>query len=1356
MATMVVRRPTRRPAPELPGGELMLDAPPELPEQTGRQWTSMLMMLPMMLMMGGFLLMHSSSGSGFGNSPLRLVFFGLFGVAIVVMLIVFLFIGGGQNRQQMGIARRGYLRNLAQQRLRVLRAVDDQRTALAYVHPDPDTLWSLAASYRLWERRRDDPDFAVVRIGTGPQAPSITLVPPDTQPLERLEPLSALALRRFLTTYKTIPDQPLAIPFTGFGRIYLPGEHDRSVAMVRAMLLQLATFHAPDDLRIAVCAGEDTKSDWEWLKWLPHALHPDKTDALGALRLVAPTVTGIEAMLDDILTARPRFDPGNPTRLGGPHVVVVLDGGEIAGADHLITGAGVEGVTILDLTMAPPRALDPSAVVLDVDDDGTLTSETIEEETTLGLADAADIATASGLARQLAPLRLTAGGGGDQPMSADLGLAELLELGDPYLFDPADTWVQRPNRDWLRVKLGIRADGAPLELDLKESAQDGMGPHGLLIGATGSGKSELLRTLVLALAVTHPPNSLNFALIDFKGGATFTRLDKLPHTSAVITNLAEELHLVDRMTDAINGELLRRQELLRAAGNFSSLRDYTKARAAGAPLPEVPTLLVVIDEFSELLTARPDFIDIFVQIGRVGRSLGVHLLLASQRLEEGRLRGLEAHLSYRLCLRTFAEMDSRVVLGVGDAFRLPRAPGHGYLKIGTEQMDRFRSAYVSGTHRRAVDLPSNNGGATLELLDYGTGYQAPVLDDDELATPKPTSDEDEVGESLMDILVDRLTGQGTPAHQVWLPPLDESPTLDGVLPELTRDPARGLTVRDPDRTGGLRTIAGIVDRPYEQRRDPLLLDLSGGAGHVAVVGGPQSGKSTLLASVIGSFALTHTPAEVQFYCLDFGGGTLGPLRDLPHVGMLAGRQEADAVRRTITELNSILSRRERRFGQHKIDSMATYRRMRAEGTLPPEADDGYGDIFLVVDGWLTIRNDFEDLEMMLADMVTRGLAYGVHLMASCARWFDLRTNIRDLCGTRLELRLGDPTDSMADRRTALQVPTDAPGRGITTTKHQFLAAVPALAAIPSVPVGAGPAGASGASASIGAVLGTEADTEPSGSGAPTGVAGFVAAVRDAWPGDPAPAVQLLPTEIPLQQLNGLSSPENGLAIGIAESNLSPVHLNLASDTHFVLLGDTESGKSSFLRTVASRIVETYTSDQARIVMVDYRHSLLGTVSDDHLIGYGTNPAIAESVIQQVAAAMEQRLPGEDITPEQLRNRSWWHGPEVYVLVDDYDMVCTSAEHPMAPLFPFLAQASEIGLHIVMTRRTGGAGRGLFEPFIARLRDVGAPGLMLSGDRTEGPLLGGLRPTVLPAGRGWLIDRRGTVRLVQTTWCPPAE
>lgn len=1328
MAMVVVQRPVRRPSPEMPSGELVLDAPPEIPPPAGRQWTQALTILPMVVMMAAMLLMFSGSATG----TMRFVVFGLFGVAMLAMVLVALLRGGGPSSQEMGYARRLYLRRLAQHRVRLLRSVGRQRDALLYLHPEPDQLWSLAASYRLWERRFDDADFAVTRVGVGPQSPATALIAPDTKPLEQLEPLSALALRRFLKTYSAIPELPLAVALTGFGRLYVRGDREHTVPLVRAMLAQLATLHAPDDVRVAVCAGREELGTWDWVKWLPHALHPERTDAAGPLRLVASTVVGVEAMLEDVLAARPRFDPDG-RRTAGPQLVVVLDGGSVIGSDHLMTGGGVEGVTIIDLSTVPPRALDRATLVFDVDTDGALVASTLDGRTELGRADALDAVTTEALARQLAPLRLTGAGRGEPALSSDLGLAELLGLGDPYSFEPELTWVQRPNRDRLRVMFGVQSDGAPVELDLKESAQDGMGPHGLLIGATGSGKSELLRTLVLALAVTHPPNSLNFALIDFKGGATFTRMDALPHTSAVITNLANELPLVDRMTDALNGELIRRQELLRAAGNFSSVREYERARAAGAPLPEVPTLLVVCDEFSELLSAKPDFIDTFVQIGRVGRSLDVHLLLASQRLEEGRLRGLDGHLSYRIGLRTFSAMESRTVLGVTDAFELPRAPGHGFLKYGTDPLIRFRSAYVSGAHRRPETYPQPSGPGAVELLEYTTGYLPPA------AAPAPDTEVadnngddtgdgtgDGTGDSLLDILVDRLAGRGTPAHPVWLPPLAQPPTLDGLLGPVTPDPRRGLCSARGDLAGRLRAIAGITDRPLEQRRDPLEFDLSAGAGHLVVTGGPRSGKSTALRTVITSLALTHTPREVQFYCLDFGGGSLPTLRGLPHVGGVTGRQNAGAVRRTVAQVAGLLAERERRFAEHEVDGIAAYRTARARHDFP---DDPYGDVFLVVDGWQTLRKEFEDLEETVCDLAARGLAYGVHVIAACARSFELRPAVRDLFGSRVELRLGDPVDTMVDRIAAQRVPEGAPGRGVAASKHQMLLALPRID-------------------------GVEADR-----GLRDATAALVEAVATAWPGERAPHVRLLPVTVPYHDLPKRDQFSQGgprLSVGLAEQDLAPVRLDFSTDPHLLLLGDAQSGKTGFLRMLARRIVDSYQPNQARIVLIDHRRSLLGDITTEHLLGHGTDPVSTRRLIAEAARGMVERAPGADVTPEQLRKRSWWSGPELFVLVDDYDLVASPMDNPLQPLLEYLPQGRELGLHVVVTRRTGGAGRGLFEPFLARLRDVGSPGLLLSGDKSEGPLLGGLKPEALPAGRGRLVVRGQPPRLLQLAWLPPAD
>ncbi len=250
--------------------------------------------------------------------------------------------------------------------------------------------------------------------------------------------------------------------------------------------------------------------------------------------------------------------------------------------------------------------------------------------------------------------------GSDRPAPRTApGLARVWSrLGDVAAFDPITLWRSQDHHDRLCVPIGTTVDGAPLELDIKESAENGRGPHGLCVGATGSGKSELLRTIALGMMARNSPEVLNLLLIDFKGGATFLDLASAPHVAAVVTNLADEAPLVARMRDALAGEMDRRQRLLRTAG-CASVAAYERARRACGQLTALPTLFIIVDEFSELLSQHPDFADMFVAIGRLGRSLGMHLLLASQRLDEGRLRGLEAHLSYRICLKTLSAAESR-------------------------------------------------------------------------------------------------------------------------------------------------------------------------------------------------------------------------------------------------------------------------------------------------------------------------------------------------------------------------------------------------------------------------------------------------------------------------------------------------------------------------------------------------------------------------------------------------------------------------------------------------------------------------------------------------------------------------
>jgi len=1313
VSTVVVRRAEPAQPPELPSGEIILESPPEIPEAVQDSFQQTLMYLPMLAMTVGMVAMIAGPHA----NPVQYVGGGAMALGMGGMMIGQMGRGKGERKIKLNGMRRDYLRYLGQVRNRVRRIAVAQREALEWVSPDPRTLPSILVDpelRRVWERRAAGGEFANVRIGTGTHRLAVRLVAPETKPVEDLDPLCAGALRRFIRAYGSVPGLPVGINLRSFARISVTGDAETAYGMLRAVIAQAAVFHSPDDMRICVCTSRDTMRWWQWIKWLPHNLHPTDADAAGPVRLMAPSLTRLEAMLGSEFTGRPLFATGRSAE-ALPFVVVILDGGSDAAESRLLT-EGVDGAVVIDLTTTQASLPATATLRLRVSPAGTdmLTRDRTGAEAALpiGEPDTLSLVEAEALARQIAPLRPGLGGPAADPLAADTTLTSLLSIASPTAIDVAALWRPRAPRTRLRVPIGTDATGLPVELDIKESAQGGMGPHGLVIGATGSGKSELLRTLVLGLALTHDPDVLNFVLVDFKGGATFLGLDRLAHVSAVITNLADELPLVDRMRDALHGELVRRQEVLRAAGNLASLRDYNRARDEGADLPPMPTLFVVIDEFSELLSARPEFIDLFVMIGRLGRSLGVHLLLASQRLEEGKLRGLDTHLSYRIGLRTFSASESRIVLGVPDAYELPSAPGNGYLKFDTEGMTRFKAAYVSGPAEVVVSrAPQRRSLAT--IVPYGPGYVAPRETGQEQAPAAPQRSES--SESLLTVVVRQLAGQGTPAHQIWLPPLDVPPSLDQLLPPLTISDGFGCTVQDADWRGRLRAVVGIVDRPFDQRRDLLWADLSSAAGHAAVVGAPRSGKSTMLRTLLSSMALLHTPAEVQFYCLDFGGGTLSTLAGLPHTGGVASRLESERVRRTVAEVQSLLVHREKIFAERRIESIATYRRMRATGEI---TSDPYGDVFLVVDNWLTLRQEYEELDQAISTIAARGLGYGIHVLASSNKWSEFRPAIRDLFGTRLELRLGDPYESEIGRRLAANVPEDSPGRGLTRDGLHFLTALPRV------------------------------DGETSPATLADGARNLVETVAMAWRGPRAPEVRLLPETLAVTSLPPVSQTGKRIPFGMDESTLSPVMLDFAGDAHFLVFGDTECGKSNLLRLIADQLVARYTPDEAKLIFIDYRRSLLDSAETEHRIGYAASSAAAVPLVNDVREAMTVRLPPPDLTPQQLRSKSWWRGSDLFLIVDDYDLVA-GGTNPLMQLAEMIPQARDIGLHIVLARSAGGAGRAMFDPVIQRIREMGSPGLIMSGSRDEGGLIGGIRPQAQPPGRGLFVERRTGSRLVQT-------
>ena len=1305
-----VHRPERAwPHAPVPAA-IELIAPPAPPEGGTSRMASFLPMLGSLAMVGLAFLIHS------------LIYLVVIGGMVLAM------VGGGlaatisqrrsRTRRWIRTTQR-YVAHLADVRARAAAAAVAQRDGLQACFPDPGSLVTVAArGDGLWERRPADEDFAAVRLGRGRVAAHCPArLARDEGPLADADPDLAAEADKLIEETATLSGAPIVVPLRDAGCVAIVGESDRSRALAGAWLAGLATFHAPAELRIMGLVPLEAVRTWSWLKWLPHTRDPEAGEGLGRVgRAVTADPVAFADQFETLAQRRldglrrrtesaagslvTRNDPsGRQDReVGGEsaHVIVVVDG-YLPGQgpeslDSVMAIAPSVGMTMVVLVRELSEVPASCGARIDWTSPNTVryVASGPQGRVEAGVVpDGLDLSGATQLARTLAPLGLRAGETGAD-LADPVRLVELLGADEADELDLGSNWIGLEHLaegippEFLAVPIGRRDNGSAMMLDFKEAAAGGMGPHGMLVGATGSGKSELLRSLTAALAARHDPSLVNLLLIDFKGGAAFADLAKLPHVAGLVTNLADDLSLVDRMRLALGGELARRQEQLRLAGNLGSIADYQAARANGAPLDPLPYLMVVVDEFGELLAAKPDFVDTFLTLARLGRSLGVHLLLATQRLDEGRIRGLEPHLRYRLCLRTFTAEESRAVLSNAAAFELPSLPGLGYLRVDREQA-RFKAA-ICGAARvpQAGDAFTDASGVAapgslLRPLSLG-GTSA----QDGLARAvRPRADD------LQVLVAQAEAAAASTSRQIWTPPLATELTLG----------ALGAVTGDDDVT------VGIADWPERQAKEEVRYRLEGAGGNVGIAGAPRTGKSTLLQSLVLALAGSAGPDRRQFYCLDLGGGSLFELDGLPHVGAVVGRGETEAAARLFRELRALL------------DERANARQSSRSGSR----GEAWPDVFLVVDNVGQLRQSAPDLEPELIELATAGLPFGLHVLLSANRWLDVRPQLLDALGTRWELHLADPADSLAGRQAALQVPVDQPGRGLTRDGHLFQAALPDRSAEPS----------------------------------PGGLTEAIAVIAESAGEAHAPKIAPLPLRVTTAEAAGLaavagSEPAtgDGFLLGVSEFRSRPAELDLAKPgSHLLVYGDSGSGRTTLLRRITAFMRNT-PAGEVSLCIADPARGLLDIAEGEEVFGYAANVGTAEKLAGRLADELLPRVAPENAGVAELRKGKWWSGPRYVLLVDDYDLLIGQLGGPFTMLTDLLAQGSDIGFSVILTRRVAGSQRTAYEQFGQRLREVAGTALILSGQPDEGPLVGGVSARQWPAGRGILIPGRARPQLIQ--------
>ncbi|MEH3131539.1 MAG: type VII secretion protein EccCa [Mycolicibacterium neoaurum] len=1302
MSRLIFEARRRLPVPEVRKGAITIEAPPSLPRLVPPSLLRRVLPYLIVILIVGMIVALFATGMRM-ISPTMLFF------PFVLLLAASALYRGSDNKlrtEEVDAERADYLRYLSVVRDNVRAQAAEQRAALEWSHPEPDSLSAIPGTRRQWERDPHDPDFLVVRAGVADVPLSTPLRVKDTADEIDLEPVAHTTLRGLLDVHRTVRNAPVGIDLAKISRITVLGTSDEARDAMRAWVAQAVTWHDPAVLGIALATPDLDAADWSWLKWLPHTDIPGEVDGVGPARYLAPSADALRALLAPALDDRDAF--GGNVFEAGRHLLVLIDDVD-TDVDAVLGRAGIAGVTVIVRSETEPHReqySDPERPILKVVGGRIDRWQTGGWQPYIDSADGFSAGQASHLARRLARWDTNP----DQSRTAATGsstFTTLFGIDDASALDVASLWAPRHRDEELRVPIGVTATGEPLIFDLKDEAEGGMGPHGLMIGMTGSGKSQTLMSILLSLLTTHSADRLIVIYADFKGEAGADIFRNFPQVVAVISNMAEKRSLADRFADTLRGEVARREQLLKDAGRrvqnsaFNSVTEYEGAIAAGHDLPPIPTLFVVADEFTLMLADHPEYAELFDYVARKGRSFRIHILFASQTLDVGRIKDIDKNTSYRIGLKVASPSISRQIIGSEDAYRIESGrehKGEGFLvpAPGANPI-KFRSTYVDGIY----DPPRSSHAVVVHSVPepqlFTAGWVEPAPD-----TVIVNAEVDDVPppRKLIATIGDQLANYGPKAPQLWLPPLEEA------------IPLAGLLARAEIAEGQWRWPLGEIDKPFEMRRDPLVFDAAGSAGNLLIHGGPRSGKSTALQTFMLSAAALHAPGDISFYCLDYGGGQLAPMADLAHVGAVATALQPELIRRTFAELEQLLRVRQERGA--------------ATGAAG-RYSDGYGEVFLVIDNLYAFSRDNTDtfntrnpLLARVTELANAGLAYGIHVVITTPNWLEVPLAMRDGLGMRLELKLSDAHDSNvrvagALRRPAESVPADQPGRGLTMAAEHFLFAAPEL--------------------------------------------GDIAAVNARYTGLHAPTVRLLPTQLTPSALGAVYVGPEQVVIGQREEDLRPVAIDFARHPLMMVFGDSRSGKTTLLRHLIRTIRDNSTEQDVAFTVIDRRLHLV----DEPLFPdneYTPNIDRVTPAMLGLSALIEKRRPPAGLSAQELRNWSYranGGGQIHYLIIDDVDQIPDgpavsgpyAGQRPWSPLLGLLAEAGDLGLRVIVTARASGSAHAVMTaPLLRRLNDLQATTVMLSGSPADGGKLRGIRFSKLPAGRAMLLGDSEMATYVQ--------
>ncbi|BAC13272.1 hypothetical conserved protein [Oceanobacillus iheyensis HTE831] len=917
-----------------------------------------------------------------------------------------------------------YKKYLQRKTKELFEASEEQRHALHYHYPDVEKIREMVTNIeaRIYEKTMYHHDFLNFRTGLG-RVDSSFEIEFNEEEFTQEEDELVDAARDLLGQFNELRDVPVVTSLAK-GPVGYIGQRKLVLEQLQLIVMQLSLFHSYHDLQFITIFPEEEKKEWDWMRWMPHASVRD-INVRGFVYHERSRDQVLHSMYQVLKERKQLVEEKSNTNeklFFSPHYVVLVTDEKLI-LDHTImeffnedpSELGVSIVFVQDVMRALPEHVKTVIDIRDANEGKIILEETELVNKSFKPDHFPKHFNKEVVSRALAPINHLQNLKNSIP--EQVTFLELYNVEKVEELNIQTRWSQNETYKSLAVPLGLRGKEDLVQLNLHEKAH---GPHGLVAGTTGSGKSEIIQSYILSLAVNFHPYEVAFLLIDYKGGGMANLFAKLPHLMGTITNLDKAQSM--RALASIKAELQKRQRLF-GEHEVNHINQYQKLFKQGKVTEPMPHLFLISDEFAELKSEQPDFMKELVSTARIGRSLGIHLILATQKPSGVVDDQIWSNSKFKLALKVQNAGDSNEILKTPDAAEIT-LPGRAYLQVGNNEIyELFQSAWSGADY-----IPDKSEQDYVDMTIYAINElgQYDILTED--LSGLEHKEEVEKIPTELDAVIDHIADytekqEMEPLAKPWLPPLPEKifgPELHAVaFEEAWKEPKKPL-----------QPMIGLLDQPELQKQSPLTLNLSKD-GHLAVFSSPGYGKSTFLQTVVMDLARQHNPEHFHVYLLDFGTNGLLPLKNLPHVADTFLIDEEEKIGKLVRMISSIVKQRKQQLSKYGVANIEMFEKASGE-TVP--------NISLVIDNYESVRDaEFvDDFERIITQIAREGASIGIHLIISAGRQSAMRMPLLSNIKTQIALFLIETTEARSIvGRTDIELEEIA-GRGLVKLEEPAL------------------------------------------------------------------------------------------------------------------------------------------------------------------------------------------------------------------------------------------------------------------------------------------------------------------------------